>query len=312
MSTMRTLLFPFLIIAMLLAACSGTMSSPGAEQTVRLHIQKPAETISALEGKNPTKAIEEIPKESELIDILGNLSYTGIFPDQVIQLTDGIAKYDDGSSAKPFVRLINQLIARGELNGDLKEDAVALLEDNTSGTGRFIYAVPVLDVAGNPAPGEALMIGDRISVKSLDFDGAQVVAGLIAQGPGEAACCASWNVRKVFSLEDGRLVEKSSHDLSKVSLNDLSGSIWRLVDLNSLSGEPPQPEAEISLQIADNQLSGLAGCNQYNATVNSQEGSPLSFSVGPHHLYEKALSRASHEPRADLSLPAWQSGVVVV
>jgi len=165
------------------------------------------------------------------------------------------------------------------LNGDGAEDAVVLLEDNTGGTAHFLYAAVVLDARGNPTPTEAVMVGDRIGVKSLVIDESQVVVDIVAQGPGDAACCASWNVRKRFALEGGRLVERSSNELSKISLHDLDGTRWRLVDLKA-NQEPALPDTEITMRVADGQISGFAGCNDYDSTVASQEGSAQSFIVG--------------------------------
>ena len=215
-----------------------------------------------------------------LAEILGNLSYSGIFPDQPITLVDGSYSYDDGSPAKPFVRFIPQLIATGDINGDGLEDAMVLLEDQSSGTGDFIYLSAVLDALGNPTPTEALMIGDRIGVKSLVMNGSQVVADLVAQGLGDAACCASWNVRRLYALEDGRLVEKSSQDLSKISLADINGTSWKLVNLNG-EQEPVLPDTEITMQIAEDQISGFAGCNDYNSTVSSGAFGLNSVMIGP-------------------------------
>ncbi|MEI8083681.1 MAG: META domain-containing protein, partial [Actinomycetes bacterium] len=228
---------------------------------------------------SPEKASEAVTPAA-LADTLGNLSYTGIFPNQPVTLTNGSARYDDGSSAQPFVRLLDHLIPVGDLNGDGAGDAVVLLEDNTSGTGRFVYAVAVMDALRNPTPTEAAMIGDRIQVKSLVIEDSEVVADLVAQGPGDAACCASWNVRKVFALADGGLTERSSEELSKISLPDLDGTKWRLVDLNT-NQEQVLPDTEITMLLADGQVSGSAGCNNYNGTVSSKADDPSSFVVGP-------------------------------
>ena len=224
--------------------------------------------------------MSETSTPATLADTLGDLSYNGIFPDQAIKLTDGYYYYENGSSGQALVRLIDHLIAKGDLNGDGAEDAVVLLEDNTSGTGRFVFAVAVLDAWGNPTPTKAVMIGDRISVKSLVIDGSQVLADIVAQGPGDAACCASWNVRKLFALKDDGLVETSSEELSKISVDDLNGSSWRLVDINAHQ-EPALPDTEITMQIADGQISGFAGCNDYTSTVRSEVDAPNSFLVGP-------------------------------
>ena len=215
-----------------------------------------------------------------LAETLGNLSYAGIFPDHPIQLTDGIAYYSEDGPGKPFVRLIDHLIATGDLDGDEADDAVVLLADYASGSGDFVYLAAVLNAWAEPTPLIALMIGDRSPVKSLTIEGDQVIVELIGPGPGDPACCPTWNVRKVFGLEKDKLVEQSSQELSKVSLDDLSGTRWRLVDLN-LDQEPVLPEIEITLRFDDRQISGSAGCNNYTSSVTGAEDLPQTFVVGP-------------------------------
>ena len=230
-------------------------------------------------GAALTEAVPEATMPAALADTLGNLTYAGIFPDRPVTLTHGYYDYGDSGMGRSFVRFVDRLTVRGDLNGDGAEDAVVLLEDNTGGTAHFLYAAAVLDARGNPTPTEAVMVGDRIGVKSLVIDESQVVVDIVAQGPGDAACCASWNVRKRFALEGGRLVERSSNELSKISLHDLDGTRWRLVDLKA-NQEPALPDTEITMQVADGQISGFAGCNDYDSTVASQEGSAQSFIVG--------------------------------
>lgn len=258
---------------LLITACASQSTAQG------LTVVAPEATYTTAPTTAPNP-IAEVPTQVTLValpDTLGNLSYAGLFPDQQITLTDGTAYYEDGGSGRPFVRLIDHLIATGDLNGDGVEDAVALLVDYSTGSGDFVYLAPVLNAGNEPTPLDALMIGDRTPVKSLTIDGGQVIVEFIGPGPSDPLCCPTWNVRKVFTLEDGRLVEQSSDELSKVSLDDLSGTSWRLLDLNS-DQEPLRPETEITLRFDDRQISGSAGCNDYNTTVTGDD-LPQTFVV---------------------------------
>ena len=251
-----------------------------------LIVEVPGETSSTTmvlaPAETPAAAVEQAPDAvapDELADVVANLSYPGIFPTQPITLTNGIFDYEDGNTGRSFVRLYDRLIARGDVDGDGVEDAVVLLEDNTSGTGRFVYAVAVLDALGRPTPTPALMLGDRIQVKSLSLAGDQIVAEFIGQGPGDGQCCATWNMRTVL-WQDGGLVEGSNDILNQVALSDLDGTSWRLVDFNG-GQDPALPEPVMTLQIGDGQVSGFAGCNDYAAPVTGQEDVAQSFIVGP-------------------------------
>ena len=136
-----------LSLSMVLSACSGRASGTSITAV-------PMENLTTQDTTSDTGDLGEGEPESNtsvsLAEILGNLSYSGIFPDQPITLVDGFYSYDDGSPAKPFVRFIPQLIATGDINGDGLEDAMVLLEDQSSGTGDFIYLSAVLDALGNP------------------------------------------------------------------------------------------------------------------------------------------------------------------
>jgi heat shock protein HslJ len=184
------------------------------------------------------------------------------------------------------VHLFDQLLVQGDLNGDGKADAVVLLDDEASGSGHFTWIAVVLDAAGKPTPIEAIMLGDRIGVKSVKIENGQVVADIVGQGAGDVACCGTWNIRKVFALQDGKLVEQSSKELSKVAVSDLNGT-WRLVDLNSHT-QLALPDVAVTLQIADGQINGSAGCNTYNATLSGSPDDPSAFKVGPIASTKKA------------------------
>jgi D-alanyl-D-alanine carboxypeptidase len=223
-----------------------------------------------------------------LLDTLRNLTYPGPFPDDSITLTGGRGFYDDGSSGEPYVRLIDQMLVTGDLDGDGTQDALTLLEDNSSGTGRFVFLTAVLDALGNPQPTTAVMLGDRIGVKSLQMDGSNVVADLISQGTSDAACCAGSNTRQVWALVDGQLVQQSDEELSRIAVSDLDGTSWQLVGYNGLE-EPVPADVTITAEFGDGQISGSAGCNTYSATVSAVEGDlPNLMAVGPIATTQKA------------------------
>jgi heat shock protein HslJ len=283
------------IVALLLiglTACGGQQSSAPAQAPTQMPTAVPTQAMP-----EPTIAPTATSPAKSLADTLGNLSYTGLFPDQPITLTNGSGTYDSGGSGRPSVSLLDQLIAQGDVNGDGKTDAVALLDDQSSGSGHFIWIAAVLDVLGQPTPTEGVMLGDRIGVKSVKIDNGQVVADIVGQGTGDTACCGTWNIRKVLALKDGKLAEQSSQEVSKVSLSDLNGA-WRLVDLNSHT-EPVLPDVEVTLQIAEGQLSGSAGCNNYNSTVTGSPDDPSAFKVGPIMSTKKACSDPIMKQEAD-------------
>ena len=146
---------------------------------------------------------------------VGNLSYSGLFEDREITLAGGV--YTATSDAETIVvHLLDSYVALGDLNGDGSQDAVALLELDTSGSGRFTFAAPVRDVLTTPTVGTAVEVGDHIQPNALSIADGQVVAEYIGLGAGDGDCCPSWNIRHTFAWQDGALVEVSREEVSKV------------------------------------------------------------------------------------------------
>jgi heat shock protein HslJ len=243
------------------------------------------------------EGVDDIPDQAALANTLGNLSYDGLFPEESITLTDGYAAYEDPSSGTPYVQLMEPLIASGDLDGDGVADAAAVLIDHSSGSGTFYYLTAVLDALNNPMPLEALMIGDRIQVKSLAINDGQIVADLVAQGADEPLCCASWNVRETYVVEDGALVERSSEQVSQITLDDLNDTMWLLLDLNG-GQEPALADADVTLHINDGLLNGSAGCNDYRSTVDAGPQGLNSLVIGPMATTQKLCDDALLEQEA--------------
>ena len=188
-----------LIVILSAAACYPVTPAPVAPvPTVALPTVAPA-TIAP--------AATLAPASPPLSAVLGNLVYSGVL-DAPIRLVDGVAEYQDGSSGKPTVRLMPEYTAAGDLNGDGVEDAVVVLRNETSGTGRFVYLAAVLDALGSPTVTDALMIGDRVIVKSLAVRDGKVDAALVVQGPNDGLCCPTLDAARVYVLQDGKLVER--------------------------------------------------------------------------------------------------------
>lgn len=263
-----------LVTMVALAACGGVDQAteqatidPTAAPTATPAPETPPTTVPTMEPDTATG--DATIDTAELAETLGNLSYPGLQPNQPITLTGGTATYDDGGSGRPVVTLAENLIPVTDLDGDGALDAVALLRDESTGSGTFYFLSAVLDVVNNPMPTEALLIGDRIQLKSLATDGPTIVGQLIAPAENDPACCGTWLFDKSYALEDGRLVETNSEQISQISATNIFGN-WTLVDLNA-GQEPIVSEAPITLQISDGRVAGSAGCNTFTGTFTGAD-----------------------------------------
>ena len=93
-----------------------------------------------------------------------------------IKLKDGLAKTEvatDSSAKMTTMYFGNE--AKGDLNGDGKEDIVFLLTQNNGGSGTFYYVVAAIKTSKGYVGTNAIFLGDRIAPQSTE-----ILNGLIA------------------------------------------------------------------------------------------------------------------------------------
>jgi heat shock protein HslJ len=88
-------------------------------------------------------------------------------------------------------------------------------------------------------------------------------------------------VTKTYAVQDGKLVGLGAGDeeLVRVSAADLDGTSWSLVEIGQ--GQPALEDVEVTISFDGDQVSGSAGCNNYNSTFGLAEENPFAISFGP-------------------------------
>lgn len=97
--------------------------------------------------------------------------------------------------------------ARGDLDGDGREDAAVILLGSGGGSGVFVDLALVLDRNGVPVHSSSVALGDRVQVHGVSIEGQEVVVDVTQHGPGDPACCPTQRVSRRFRYADGRLVD---------------------------------------------------------------------------------------------------------
>ena len=225
------------------------------------------------------------------LDKLKNAVYNGIY-DEPVKLSDGLYEGEPfvaGGAARPTVNLVDRLVAAGDLNADDVEDAAVLLGENSGGSGFFTYLAAMVNEAGSPINAATTLLGDRVQIKSMVIDNGQILVEIVTQGPDDPLCCPTLKLRVSYQLQGDRLVELAVQEQGTISLEDLDGTSWLLVDLN-FDQQPVLPGTEITLSFSQNQVSGIAGCNSYNADVSSQGDFAQSLKISSPISTKKACS----------------------
>jgi heat shock protein HslJ len=276
----KPILLLLVILSLLAAGCvpiPPASVAPTAEPPARSDAPAVDDTPTPAAGATPTEA-GRIPVEA-----LMNATYSGIY-EEPITLADGVYEgqpFVEGDPAHPMVEYIPGAELYGDLDGDGVDDAVVFLHESSGGSGFFTYVAAQLNRDGKPVDAGAVVIEDRIGVKSAAIKDGQIALEIITQGPGDVACCSTHKAHKTYALRERRLAETTPKggDLVRVSEADLDGTRWNLLEQDH--GQPAVAGSGVTISFQDGQITGSGGCNNYTASFSLGEENPLVMTIGP-------------------------------
>ena len=134
----------------------------------------------------------------------------------VVKLENGeyIKEILPGTASLLRVNLSEWLIL-GDLNYDSQSDAAVILTTNMGGTGKFYYLIPVLRQADNPVALEAILLGDRISMVSLNIENQQIsVVYLDRNSEDSMTSTPGREIQRRFSIINSTVTELNEPTIS--------------------------------------------------------------------------------------------------
>ena len=193
------------------ALLAAATSLAGCKQPAAPATPTSAATAAAADPSAPTPVADATPSATSVPSIATALADA----DYVIEVTaNGKAPLKQGayeeaipdSSAKTTVKLGAQT-AFGDLDGNGSEDAAAILQTSSGGSGGSTYVAAVLNEVGMAKPVASVYLGDRIVVKSLTITDGRITATWLDRMPGDAMSSApSVETSKAFALQGGELI----------------------------------------------------------------------------------------------------------
>ncbi|MEZ4771013.1 MAG: META domain-containing protein [Caldilineales bacterium] len=173
------------------------------------------------------------PVDEATMVVLRNMTYTNVAVTDTVTLTNGVYT----STVSPDVPVgiyveSTDYAAAGELNG--VASVATILVSNGGGSGVFYDLAVVQDVDGVPTNVATILLGDRVSIISLDIVDNQVVVDMITQGPDEPMCCGTLEVVNTYELQGNELVETASEPVGTVDQGptdeSIVGVLWEWVE----------------------------------------------------------------------------------
>jgi heat shock protein HslJ len=225
---------------------------------------------------------------------LAHAIYTGIM-DEPVTLIDGRWEgepFVEGGASRPTVGLVDHFILTGDLDEDGLEEAVALLWESSGGSGSRLY-LAVMGRSDEEVENLGTnVVGDRVQIRSGAIDDGKITLGIVRVGPEDAACCPTEKALVSWALSEDGLFRITDETTGTLSLADLGGHGWVLIELGR--EQQLREDVEISLLFQDDRVSGSSGCNSYFAGALAPNPGELVFNgMG-------ATRMACPEPMMDL------------
>lgn len=158
-----------------------------------------------------------------------------------------------GGAARQRVVLIPELASAN----------VVFLAESSGGTGGNLFLAAVENGGGN-----AVLLGDRVHVRSVHVKDGRVRVRVLQAGPGDAMCCPGELAIREFAFGPGGLEEAGTEVEGRLSVGAVVGPKWLLVEDEPL-------KQEVTLEIKDDgSLGGSAGCNKYRGQAEDTIEAP--------------------------------------
>jgi heat shock protein HslJ len=184
----------------------------------------------------------------------GALSYkdaTYIIDGKSVTLRDGVAETAaaPGAASKTITRYFGNA-AKGDFDGDGREDIAFLLTQETGGSGTFFYVVAALNTEKGYFGTEGRLLGDRIAPQTSSVEpGGIILVNYVVRNPGEAFTVrpslgkSIWLLLDVKTMKLGE-VGKNLENAAAIGRMTLGMKTWEWVSTLYTDNKEIKPRAE--------------------------------------------------------------------
>jgi hypothetical protein len=193
--------FLLLIGVLFLGACS-FLGTPTADQTTPF----PATATLAIPTPVVPTPLPDIPGISPAQ--VRNSEYQLGFLDQIriVQLTDG--QYQEGSTGSTdYISVsVTDFIARGDLNGDGENEAVAIVAENYGGSGTFVFLAVYQYLNDEAVFRTSIFLDDRPMINHLAVENGEIFVDAVVHNKDDPMCCPTLATTRNYLLNGVNLI----------------------------------------------------------------------------------------------------------
>ena len=192
----------FLIIGMLFLGACSALQTPTADQTA------PAAGSGSPASPTPVRPtpLPDIPGISP--EQIRNSEYQLGFLDQIrtVPLQDG--QYEEGNpGGTDFVSVfVTDFIARGDLNGDGENEAVAIVAENYGGSGTFVFLAVYQYLNDEAVFLTSIFLDDRPLINDLAVENGEIFVDATVHNADDPMCCPTLKTTRHYLLNGINLI----------------------------------------------------------------------------------------------------------
>ena len=217
----------------------------------------------------PTSSPKALPSDLPL-PVLQSLAYVDIAAGRALPLERGT--YRD---AQRQLRLVEEMLAAGDLDGDGTRDAAVLLEERALATGApTLHLAGVVQRAFRVRNMASFRLGEHVQVRSLTIHDRLAIVSLLVMGEGDGPARPTLKMTLALKLAGSEWQVMRQEPGGRFTLADLAGTSWKLA-------ADPAVTAQFAFA-ADGalRLSGRTHCARYAATL-TEEGAVADLATLP-------------------------------
>jgi len=192
----------FLLIGMLFLGACSPLQTPVADQTA----SELATATPAFPTPEPLTPLPDIPGISP--EQVRNSEYQLGLLDQIrfVQLTD--SQYQEGipGSTDYIAVSVTDFIVRGDLNDDGENEAVAIVAENYSGSGTFVFLAVYRYMNDEAVFLTSIFLDDRPMVNHLAVEDGEIFVDAIVHDKDDPMCCPTLATTRNYLLNGVNLI----------------------------------------------------------------------------------------------------------